>query len=172
MICHLSWPCTAWFIASLSYTSPLAMTRLWSIKRSQCFWIVVLEKTLESSLDCKKIKLVSPKGKQSWILIGRTDTEAEAPILCSLNAKNWLWKRAWCWSQKEKRVAENEMVGWLTDSMDINLSKLPERVEDRGARHAVVHGVTKDGTWLSNWISKCRVLSLLNIRVSYGRAIS
>ena len=77
MICHLSWPCMAWLIAPLSYTSPLAMTRLWPMKGSQCFWIVVLKKTLESPLDCKEIKPVHPKGNQSWIFIGRTGAPEE-----------------------------------------------------------------------------------------------
>ena len=58
--------------------------------KNRCFWIVVLEKTLESSLDCKEIKSVNPKGNQSWILIGSTDAEAETPILWPLDAKNWL----------------------------------------------------------------------------------
>jgi len=60
------------------------------------FWTVVLEKTLESPLDCKEIKPVNPKGNQSWIFIGRTDAEAEAPILGPPDAKNRLWKRPWC----------------------------------------------------------------------------
>ena len=85
----------------------------WALK-NWCFWTMVLEKTLESSLDCKKIKSVHPKGNQSWIFIGRTD--AEAPILWSPNAKNWLLRKdpdaGKDWRQEEKGMIENEMVGW------------------------------------------------------------
>ena len=83
--------------------------------KNWCFWIVVLEKTLESSLDCKEIKPVHPKGNQSWILIGRTDAKADTPILRPLDAKSWLiWKdpdagKDW---KQEKGTTEDEMVGW------------------------------------------------------------
>ena len=80
------------------------------------FWTVVLEKTLESPLDCKEIKPVHPKGNQSWIFIWRTDAEAETPILWPPDAKNWLiWKDPDAgkdWRQEEKGMTENEMVGW------------------------------------------------------------
>ena len=80
------------------------------------FWTVVLEMTLESPLDSKEIKPVSPKGNQSWIFIGRTDAEAEAPILWPPNAKSWLiWKDSDAgkdWGQEEKGMTEDEMVGW------------------------------------------------------------
>ena len=66
--------------------------------KNWCLWTVVLEKTLESPLDCKDIKLVSPKGNKLWIFIGRTDAEAEAPILWPPNVKSWfIKKRPWCW---------------------------------------------------------------------------
>ena len=84
----------------------------WALK-NWCFWTVVLEKTLESPLDCKEIKLVNPKGDQSWVFIGRTDVEAEAPILWPLDGKSWLiGKRPWCWERleaKKKGAAEDEM---------------------------------------------------------------
>ena len=87
----------------------------WAMK-SWCFWIVVLEKTLDSSLDCKEIKPVPPKGNQSWIFIGRTDAEAETPILWLPDAKNWLIGKdpdaGKDWRQEEKRTSEDEMVGW------------------------------------------------------------
>ena len=68
--------------------------------KNLCFWTVVLEKTLERLLDCKEIKPVNPKGNQSWIFIGRTDAEAEAPLLWSPDVKNWLiGKRPWCWKR-------------------------------------------------------------------------
>ena len=68
--------------------------------KNWCFWTVVLKKTLESPLDCKEIQPVHPKGNHSWIFIGRTDAEAETPILWCCEGKNWvLWKRAWCWER-------------------------------------------------------------------------
>ena len=67
--------------------------------KNWCFWTLVLEKTLESPLDSKEIQPVNPKGNQSWIFIGRTDAEAETPILWPPDAKNWHWKRPWCWER-------------------------------------------------------------------------
>ena len=82
--------------------------------KNWCYWTVVLEKTLESPLDCKEIQPVHPKGNQPWIFTGRTDTEAEAPILWPPDAKSQLIGKdpdaGKDWRQKEKRVAENEMV--------------------------------------------------------------
>ena len=87
----------------------------WALK-SWCFWSVVLEKTLESPLDSKAIKAVNPKGNQSWILIGRTDAEAETPILWLPDRKSWLIGEdpdaGKDWRQEEKGVMEDEMVGW------------------------------------------------------------
>ena len=85
------------------------------VPKDWCFWTVVL-KTLESSLDCKEIKPVNPKGNQSWIFIGRTEAEAQTPILWPPDAKNWLiWKDPDAgkdWRQEEKGTTEDEMVGW------------------------------------------------------------
>ena len=84
--------------------------------KNWCFWTVVLEKTLESPVDSKDIQPVSPKGNQSWIFIGKTDAEAETPIIWLPDAKNWLiWKypdteKDWRW--EEKGTTEDEMVGW------------------------------------------------------------
>ena len=87
----------------------------WAPKR-WCFWTIVLEKTLEGPLDCKEIKLVNPKGNQSWILIGRADAEAKALILCPPDAKNWLIRKhpdaGNVWRTEEKGTTEDEMVGW------------------------------------------------------------
>ena len=84
--------------------------------RNWCFWTVVLEKTLESPLDCKEIKPVDPKANQSWILIRRTDAEAETPVLWLPDAKSWLIGKdpdaGKDWRQEEKRMTEDEMVGW------------------------------------------------------------
>ena len=127
----------------------------WVLK-NWCFWTVVLEKTLESPLDCKEIQPVSPKGSQSWIFIGRTNAEAEIPNILA----------TWCeelalekdpdagkdWRREEKGMTKNEMVGWHHwfdghESMD--MSKLGKLVMDREAWHTAVYGVTKSRTRLS-----------------------
>ena len=86
------------------------------VPKNWCFWTVVLEKTLESPLDCKEIQPVHPKGNQSWIFIGRTDTEAETPILGPPDAKNELTEKdpdnGKDWRREEKGMTKDEMVGW------------------------------------------------------------
>ena len=86
------------------------------VPKNWCFWTVVMEKTLESPLDCKEIQPVHPKGDQSWVFIGRTDIEAESPILWPPDAKSWLiWKDPYAgkdWGQEEKGTTEDEMAGW------------------------------------------------------------
>ena len=82
------------------------------LQKNWCFWTVVLEKTLESPLDCKEIQAVHPKGNQSWIFIGRNDAEAEAPILWPPGVKNWLTeKRPWCW-ERLKAGGEGDDRRW------------------------------------------------------------
>ena len=86
------------------------------VQKNWCFWPVVLENTVESPLDCKEIQPVHPKGNQSWVFIGRTDVEAETPILWLPDAMSWLiWKdhdTGKDWRQLEKGTTEDEMVGW------------------------------------------------------------
>ena len=140
------------FSSSHGWMWELDCEESWALKNWWC-WTAVLEKTLESPLDCQEIKVVHPKGDQSWIFIGRTDAEAEAPIFGPPDAKNWLIRKDFDagknWRQ-EKGPTEDEMVGWHHWPMDISLSKLWEMVKDRKACHVAVHGVTKSQTQLSD----------------------
>ena len=134
--------------------------------KNWCFWTVVLEKTLESSLDCKEIKPVNPKGNQSWILVGRTDAKVETPILWPLDVKNWLfWQALMLGKIESRRKRGRQRMRWLdgiTDSMDMSVSKLRELVMDREARCATVQGIAKSRTQLSDWTENVK-LNILRI---------
>ena len=119
------------------------------------FWTVVLEKTLESPLDCKEIQPVHPKGDQSWVFIGRTDAEAETPILWPPDVESWLiWKDPDAgkdWGRKEKGMTEDEMVGWHHQLDGHGFGWTPGIGDGQGAWRAAVHGVAKSRTRLSDW---------------------
>ena len=140
----------------------------WTIKKAErpknwCFWIVVLEKTLESPLDCKEMKQVNPKGNQPWIFIGRTDAEAEAPILWSPDMRSWLIGKdpeaGKDWKQKEKGLAEDEMVRqhhWL-NSVQFSRSVMSNSLQPHEPQHtrppcpSPAPGVYPNSCPLSRW---------------------
>ena len=124
---------------------------LWVLK-NWCFWIVVLEKILESFLDSKEIKPVHPKGNQHWIFTGRTGAEAETPILWPPDAKSRLTGKDPDAEQGKRRRGWQTMqwLGCITIAMDMSLSKLWEMVKEREVGRAAVHRMAKSWTWLSD----------------------
>ena len=128
----------------------------WVLK-NWCFWSVVLVKTLESPLNCKEMQPVHPKGDQSWVFIGRMDTETETPILSPPDAKSWLiWEDPDAgknWGQEEKGMTKDEMVGWYHRLNGHEFGWTPGVGGDRDAWCAAVQGVAKSWTGL-NWTIK------------------
>ena len=139
----------------------------WSSK-NWFFRTVVLEKTVKSPLDSKEIKLVNPKGYQSWIFIGRTD--AWASTLASWCEELIQWKRPWCWERLRVVGKEWQRMSWLDNIIvliNMNLSKLQEIVEDREAWHAAVCGMAKSQTQSSNWIETVTCSGRFKLRSVY-----
>ena len=123
-------------------------------QKNWCFWTVVLEKTLESPLDCKEIQPVHFED-QPWDFFGRNDAIVETPVLWPPHAKSWLIGKdpdaGKDQGLEKKGVAEDEILDLITHLLDMSLSKLQEIAKDRETWHAAVHGVAKSRTWLSNW---------------------
>ena len=124
------------FSSSHGWMWELDYKKSW-MPKNWCFWTVVLEKTLESPLDCKGIQPIYPKENQSWIFIGRTDAEAETPILWPPDAKNWLIGKdpdaRKDWRQEEKGMTENEMVGWLHRHNEHEFERAPGIGDGQGS---------------------------------------
>ena len=126
----------------------------WVLK-NWCFWSVVLEKTLESPLDCKEIQPFDSKGDKSWVFFGRTDAEAETPVLWLPHTKSWLIGKD-CdagrdWGQEQKGMTEDEMAGWYHRLDGCEFEWIPGVGDGQEAWPAAIYGVTKSRTWLSDW---------------------
>ena len=132
----------------------------WTIKKAECWSIDAFKlwcsrKTLESPLNSKEIKPVNPKGNQSWIFIGRTNVEAEAPIFWPPDAESWLIGEdpdaGKDWGQEEKGTTEDEMVGWHHWLNGHEFGQAQGNSEGQGRLGAAVYAVARNRTWLSNW---------------------
>ena len=140
----------------------------WVLK-NWCFPTVVLEKTLETPLDCKEIKLVNPKGNQPWIFIGRTDAEAQTPIRWPPDAKSrFIGKDPDArknWGQEEKGARQDEMVGWHHWLHGHEFELTEGDGDGQKILVAEVHGVARFWTWLSDWTT-----TTLDIRYTLTQA--
>ena len=155
------------------FGNPWSRARRWNLSaygldwapKNWCFRTVVLEKTLQSPLHSKEIKPVNPKGNQPRIFIGRTDAEAEAPILQPPDVKSQFTGKDPDAGKNWRQNKKGSDRGWdgITDSMDTSWSKLREIVKDRETRRAAVHGVTKSQIWLSSWTTTTTALDKWNM---------
>ena len=148
-------------------------------QKNWCFWTVVLEKTLESPLNCKEIQPVHPKGDQSWVFIGRTDAEAETPILWPPDAKSWLIGKdpdaGKDWGQEEKGMTEDEMVGWHHRLNGHGFGWTPVVGDRQGGLACCSSWVTKSWTRLSDWTelkeTTCFTVFLKIVLLAFFKAV-
>ena len=140
-------------------------------QKNWCFWTVVLEKTLERPLDCKEIQPVHPQGDQSWVFIGRTDAEAETPILWPPDAKSWLIGKdldaGRDWGQEEKGMTEDETAGWHHRLNGHELEWTPGVGDRQGGLACCDSWGRKESdttvwlNWLTDWVALCSQSQLL-----------
>ena len=151
------------FSSSHVWLSELDYKESWVLK-NWCFWTVVLEKTLESPLDCKEIQPVHPKGNQSWIFTGRTNAEAETPILWSPDVNSQLIGKdpdaGKDWGQEEKGATEDEMVGWHHRLNGHELQWIPGDSQGQGRLVCCSPWVAKSRTGLSNWTTTITCMNI------------
>ena len=147
-------------LSSQSYGFSSSHVCMWELDhkgwapKNWCFWTVVLEKTLESTLDCKEIKPVKLKGNQSWIFIGRTDAEAETPIIWLHDVKSWLTGKdpdaEQVWRREEKGMTEDEIIGLHPQLDGHEFEQILGDSEGQGSL-TCYSGVTRSQTWPSDW---------------------